>query len=443
MSKNAYDVIVVGGGFAGATAGRELSKKGLKTLIVEGRNRLGGRTWYDHRMGMDLEMGGTYVHWFQPHVWAEITRYNIETVKRPDLTAAYWIANGKLTKGTLDEMFNRIKDGMELFLKDALKYFPKPYEPLNESALLKEIDHLSVEDRLNEIAPQVGKEVTDLLRGKFGAYFNTTDLSQVGLLTAYRWAALSENNWKILEDIFELYKIKTGTKSLVEAIHNDSSAELELSAPVQTIEKTSDGHKVTIRDGREFTASAVVVAIPTNTINSIEFKPALPSEIVQLSAEKQASQGHKLFARVRNLDEHVLLHAPTDFPVQSGHVDRIVGDEAVLFGYVSDSTAMDYTNPKEVEKLWRNWLPEVEVLETAIHNWNADEFSQGAWNVPKKNQLTKAGKVIREPQNGLFFAGSDVANGWSGFIDGAIESGLTSGKRVAEYLKQENLVRSK
>jgi monoamine oxidase len=40
-----YDVLIIGGGFAGATVARELQHKGLGVLILEARDRLGGRTW--------------------------------------------------------------------------------------------------------------------------------------------------------------------------------------------------------------------------------------------------------------------------------------------------------------------------------------------------------------------------------------------------------------
>lgn len=53
----------------------------------------------------------------------------------------------------------------------------------------------------------------------------------------------------------------------------------------------------------------------------------------------------------------------------------------------------------------------------------------------RKNQLTKYGKAVRRPRNGFYLAGSDYANGWSGFIDGAIESGSSIGEYVDDYLK--------
>lgn len=444
MSENTYDVIVVGAGFAGLTAARELSNKGYKTLILEGRDRMGGRTWYDHRMGRYLEMGGTYVHWFQPNVWSEIMRYNLETTKAPTLDASYWIADDQLTVGTEQEMFEKMSEGMALFTKDALKYFPRPYEPFYNEEAVKEIDHLSIADKLKEIEPEVSKEVLDLIEAYWCAYFCTNDLDEPALTQAYRWFALSYNRWEILEDIFELYKLKDGTKSLIESIYNDGQAELKLSTPVSAINKTDEGHKVVTRNGEEFTSKAVVAAIPINVINNIEFNPALASEKHQISTEKQSSDdGGKLWAKVRGLDGTKLLTGPAGFPVSSLHTDSVDGNEGYIMGYVSNATAFDVEDTKQVEELLRNWLPEIEVIDSTGHKWAEDEFSQGTWPVLRKNQLTKYGKAVRKSEDGLYLAGSDFADGWAGFIDGAIESGLTNSNRVADYLQENKLAEKK
>jgi monoamine oxidase len=75
------DVVVIGAGFAGLVAARELGRAGLGVLVLEARDRVGGRTWTDRRLGHDLELGGTWVHWVQPHTWAEMTRYGREITR--------------------------------------------------------------------------------------------------------------------------------------------------------------------------------------------------------------------------------------------------------------------------------------------------------------------------------------------------------------------------
>ena len=65
-----YDVIVVGGGFAGVTAARECALRGRRTLLLEARDRLGGRTWSADWNGFPIEYGGAWVHWHQPHTFS-------------------------------------------------------------------------------------------------------------------------------------------------------------------------------------------------------------------------------------------------------------------------------------------------------------------------------------------------------------------------------------
>jgi monoamine oxidase len=80
MISKSYDVVVVGGGFAGATAARDLSRKGYSVVLLEGRDRLGGRTWYRPFQDTDfsIELGGGWISSRTMHTaLAEIQRYGL------------------------------------------------------------------------------------------------------------------------------------------------------------------------------------------------------------------------------------------------------------------------------------------------------------------------------------------------------------------------------
>jgi monoamine oxidase len=69
----------------------------------------------------------------------------------------------------------------------------------------------------------------------------------------------------------------------------------------------------------------------------------------------------------------------------------------------------------------------------------ADEFSQATWPMMRPNQLTRYLAELQRPEDGLHLAGSDYASGWAGFVDGAIESGITTARRVAAALRLDAL----
>ena len=93
-----YGAIVIGGGFAGVTAARDLQKNGVKTLLIEARNRLGGRTFTSKFAGHKTDLGGTWVGWLQPHVWSEINRYGLEMEETPGAAPKrmLWMTQGNV-----------------------------------------------------------------------------------------------------------------------------------------------------------------------------------------------------------------------------------------------------------------------------------------------------------------------------------------------------------
>jgi monoamine oxidase len=67
----------------------------------------------------------------------------------------------------------------------------------------------------------------------------------------------------------------------------------------------------------------------------------------------------------------------------------------------------------------------VEVVAVASHDWVADPYARETWPMQRAGALTSSLAALQQREGPVFLAGSDYANGWAGFIDGAIESGLS------------------
>ena len=68
-------------------------------------------------------------------------------------------------------------------------------------------------------------------------------------------------------------------------------------------------------------------------------------------------------------------------------------------------------------------LPGYEVVDATAHDWFADEYSRGTWAIHRPGWYEHHHAAMRRPEGNVILAGSDLANGWAGFIDGAIEPG--------------------
>jgi monoamine oxidase len=79
-------------------------------------------------------------------------------------------------------------------------------------------------------------------------------------------------------------------------------------------------------------------------------------------------------------------------------------------------------------------LPGYELVAATAHDWVADEYARGTWASHRPDWFARHHAEMRRPERRILLAGSDLANGWAGFIDGAIESGLETGARAAELV---------
>ncbi|WP_448613452.1 flavin monoamine oxidase family protein [Modestobacter sp. URMC 112] len=425
------DVIVIGAGFAGITAARELRRQGHRVLVLEARDRIGGRTWTDHRLGRELELGGTWVHWVQPHVWAELSRYGCDVVSSPAPVHGYWITGGELHTGSAEDLLGVIDGGMTASTAEALTWFPRPYEPLLLGDQLREVDQVSIRQRLDEA--ELAPDELEAVEGMWATNFNGP--TSAGAYTqALRWCALAGGSWQLMFEACATYKIVGGTRGLLEAMLADADVEVRPRAAVASVARSADSASVTLVDGTVLTAAAVVVTLPLNVLESIAFDPPLSETKRSAAREGQTSTGTKVWARLRGEHEPFVALAPGSAPFTLCQVEYVEDGTTIVVAFGPDSRRLDGTDRAAVQQALRGWLPGVEVLEVACHDWVADPYSGETWPMQRVGQLTGSLAELQRPEGRVVLAGADYANGWAGFIDGAIESGMRAGRQVHALL---------
>ncbi len=419
-----HDVIVVGGGFAGVTSAREAARDGRSVLLLEARDRVGGRTWTAPWNGRDIEYGGGWVHWHQPHTFSEITRAGLAVELSGDADVSAWYVGDERRTGTIAERDAIANAGWVRFVEGVEESLPNPHDPLLALDRLAVMDALTIAERVEQLGLDdeqhavLWAELESLAHGP---------LTEAGAVSVLRWHALSGYSLALTQYTGGRVTLATGTRGLIDAIAAQAPFETLLETPVAAVRRRGDGVEVETRAGEVLAARRAVVAVPLNTLGAIEFEPALSETKREGIALGQASRGIKIFIHAEGEQVgqnairpgHPFGYLDTEFPNADG--------SQVMIGFGYDAAICDASDLPGVQAALDRIIPGYRARSATAHDWLADEFAQGTWAIHRPGWYTRYYEEMRRPEGPVLLAGSDLAAGWAGFIDGAIESGLRAG----------------
>jgi pseudooxynicotine dehydrogenase len=423
-----YDVIVVGGGFAGVTAAREAAWRGRSVLLLEARGRLGGRTWTSEWNGRPIEYGGQFVHWHQPHTFSEISRAGIAVQIDREPEVARWYVGETPRSGTIAERDAIARKGWDLFVEGVEQALPQPHAPLMAIDRLARFDRITIAERLAEL--KLSDEESDVLAAELESV-SSAPLQDAGAVVVLRWHALSGYSLALTQMAGGRVTMRCPTATLLESIASGAPFERRQGTPVAAVRKAGGRVEVETTEGAVFDAAAVIVAVPLNVLGTIEFEPALSEGKQAGIASGQASRGVKLFIRARG-------EAAVRNTIRPGHpfgyltTEEQYGDGSqLMLGFGLDAGLCRIEDLGWVQRELDRIVPGYDAIDATMHDWLGDEFTRGTWAAHKPGWYEHHHAEMQRPEGGVLLAGSDLADGWSGFIDGAIESGIRVGARAA------------
>jgi monoamine oxidase len=447
-----FDVVVVGAGLAGLHAAATLETVGLRVLVLEAQQRVGGRIHSMRQPGGTAEAGGTYIGGGYTRVIAAAQRHGVELV---DVTPIL-------------EFFREqdlALDG-ELIRQDEWPTHPANDFPQQDKQHLPWTYHrvLTMRDNPLEIpsdwldAKHAGLDVSahEWFRGcglseraialayglnvSFGK--NAHDVS--ALLLLFR-GAFSREQRALAPSESLGFTARDGVQRLPEAMAAALANGVELDHAVTGIALESDRAVVTCANGRTFSAGHVIAAVPPPVLRRIAVEPKLPA----LQAEALATLPSQPLTQV-------YLAPRSRFWEQDGYAASLFTDTRA--GMLAAARKSD--DPTQVTSLtaWitgdtaaaldrlpagdagRAVIAAIETLRPAakgqleligMHSWGADPNAGGAWAYFRPGEVTRFAAVLGQPHGRLHFCGEHLATASRG-MEGAMESAEEAAAEVLE-----------
>ncbi|PYI03580.1 FAD/NAD(P)-binding domain-containing protein [Aspergillus sclerotiicarbonarius CBS 121057] len=444
---DSFDVIVIGAGYAGLTATRDLCNLGYKVLLLEARDRIGGRTYTANVEGHLYEMGGTWVHWGQPHVYHEMHRYgqtrllnsNDEEIGCQSFTACI---DGATTSMSHHEEESIVGKAFEAFCnvdgRSGRRIIPYPHDP-HHNPDVRYWETVSAAQRLDQVKHLLDDVQVATLQAFIAAISGNT-MENTGFFDILRWWALCGYNVSGLYEYTETYKLAAGQSQFARCFFDEALATRNLRfsfrTPVTAIHDLGDRVTVFGASGQRWMAQRLVCTVPLNVLPQVKFSPAMPPVKAAACREGNVNLGAKVHLEVDGSDLRSWVAAI--WPAT--HIFSCRGDgltpggntHLVSFG-ANHGLASPQENARQVISELKT-IQHMDVHQVVWHNWLEDPFSRGFWCMFPPDYSFRYLYALRERHGNVFFASGDWAYGWRGFIDGAIEEGSRAAKDVADCL---------
>jgi monoamine oxidase len=440
------DVVIVGAGFAGLSAARTLTRQGKKVVVLEARDRVGGRVKAANIAGHLVDVGGMWVGPTQTRLLDLIKEYGLHLVPQFETGTNITEVDGKRLRGNGEVVGLDAETQVEYdrVVGDLTKLSDQvPLDAPWTMPRAEEYDHMTTEDWI--VTQTKNNAILGFLRAFVRAIF-TADPYQISFLY-FLFYLRSGDNYDTLygfENAAQAWTVKETVHQVAVRIAAELKEAVVLQSPVRTISQDDAGVLVSSDKG-DWTCDYAIVALPPSLSLRINYQPVLPPERDILlqhmpmgSVIKYWVAYDKPFWRERGLNGMLQSDAPpSEFIAGDGTPPE--GHPGLLIGFMEAHNAMAWTGrPMEdrkknvVDRLVSYLGPEAaHPIDYEDQDWPADPWSRGCYGASiTPGIMTTVGKAIRQPHGRIHWAGTETSTKWMGYIDGAVRSGERAASEV-------------
>ncbi|GAA4681116.1 flavin monoamine oxidase family protein [Frondihabitans cladoniiphilus] len=449
MSEIRCDVVVIGAGVTGLTAARDLVAEGLDVVVLEARDRVGGRVWTNTIEGQLYEIGGQWVSPDQTALLASLDELGLATYSRFRDGESVYVGRDGVAKRFTGDIFPaspRTESEIERLIGvlDELTAEIDPDAPWQHPRA-RELDTVSFKEWLaaesddEEARDNIALFIADAMLTKPAHAFSTLQ----ALLMAASAGAFSH----LVDADFILDKrVVGGLQKVPLALADGLGDRVRLDQPVRTLHWGDDG-VTAVTDDLEVHARRALVAVPPNLYGRIAYEPPLPRERNQMHQHLSLGLVIKVHATYETPFWREAGLSGTSFsPYQLVHEaydnSNFGEDRGTLVGFVSDEKAdrllaldPDERKARILASLASYYGPQA--LTPVVYyesDWASEEWTQGAYATSfDLGGLTRFGAGQTTPVGPLRFGSSDLAGLGFQHVDGAIRVG----HRIAAEISAE------